>query len=136
MKSTTVWKVGAYALAIAAIALVTACGEDGANRRDGEAKDFIAVQRTVSGESLATCLARSGFVFVDTYVGVANTIQATYDKDKKEAITINVDRKAGIVAPWDARDDKVLKAYHCQVSDVQDNQHGHASPSATAMATA
>jgi hypothetical protein len=120
--------------------LVTACGDGSNTRRDGEAKDFIAVQRTVSGESMATCLAREGFVFSGTYAGVQGTVQATYDKGKQESVTINVDRKSGIVAPWNKTDDATLLKYHCQPSDVPDNSpapttlpsHSH-DPSATTM---
>lgn len=107
-------------IVIAVVVLLTACGDNQLNRRAAEGRDWIEVQRTVSGESLATCLARNGFVYDEAYEGVQGTTNLMYDKGPKEALTLNVDRNEGIVAPWAQRDNAVLAKYHCLISDVSD----------------
>lgn len=105
-------------IALAVLATLAGCGSDSDDRRQGEALDFIGVQRTVTDEHLGACLERSGFVLDRTEAGVAGTTQVMYDNGSRVAVTINVDAKAGKVAPWHERDAKVLKQYGCTVSDA------------------
>lgn len=123
-------KVVLLSTMLAAGAALTGCGnsDEAVAKRDSEARAAIVQQRTVQGEPLAVCLERNGFAFDETYEGVQGTTQVIYESGEQEVITLNVDLAAGIVAPWDGRDDVVLKRYHCQPSDLS-NLTPRATPS-------